>query len=291
VQKPNRTLLRIWRLKFGQRWPEDEMQDDHVIGLRLLSIVCPQILEQRLKSIVTRRRYADENINIGLFSPYQAALWHNTIFRPLQDLTGTRFEGLGERFGFLDSRKTQWERERFKLRRLKEIGKEESDPIFAFAHFLIPKGDYVFDENGEYVTAEKAKSNGNIKSYLDHVSHINKEIEKLVAVLLDGSTPEPIIVIQGDHGFAFYNNIDIIDDFADPVRARELVVPGKYSFPIFNAYYFPDGGDKLLYDSITPVNTFRVLFNYYFDQGLEILEDVSYTVDPNDDSRSIIWDK
>ena len=236
-------------------------------------------------------RYADKNINIGLLSPYQTVVWHNTIFRPILDLTGTRVDGLGERFGFLDNRRTQWEREKFKLQELVKVSDEEDSPIFAFAHFLIPKGPYVFDEDGNFLTEAESNERGNIKNYLGQVEYINKEIENIVKELLDGPGPEPIIIFQGDHGFPFQNNPDVIEDFADPVRAKELVILGEYSIPIFNAYYFPDEGDKLLYDSITPVNTFRILFNYYFGQDLELLEDISYTVDPDDSSKFIIWDK
>ena len=48
---------------------------------------------------------------------------------------------------------------------------------------------------------------------------------------------------------------------------------------ILNAYYFPGGDEGLLYPTITPVNTFRVVFNRYFDRDLELLEDVSYFAD------------
>ena len=34
-RKLSRATLRIWRLKFGKRWPKDEMQDDHVICFQL----------------------------------------------------------------------------------------------------------------------------------------------------------------------------------------------------------------------------------------------------------------
>ncbi|PIP86560.1 hypothetical protein COV42_03080 [Candidatus Campbellbacteria bacterium CG11_big_fil_rev_8_21_14_0_20_44_21] len=235
-------------------------------------------------------RYADRNINIGFFSPYQSLMWHNTIFKPIQDITGARIERLAEKFGFLDTRKTQWQREKYKLEKLSELP-EEKGPIFAFAHFLLPKGINVFDKDGRYLTEKEAKQNGSIKGYLNQVQYINTGIEKVVNDILRKSDNEPIIIIQGDHGFPFYDNLDIIDNFADPARARELVVPGKYSFPILNAYYFPDGGDSLLYDSMTPVNTFRILFNHYFEQDLELLEDISYTVDSDDETEFIVWDK
>ena len=45
---------------------------------------------------------------------------------------------------------------------------------------------------------------------------------------------------------------------------------------ILNAYYFPDGDYTALYDDITPVNTFRVVFNEYFRAGYRLLEDRCY---------------
>ena len=40
---------------------------------------------------------------------------------------------------------------------------------------------------------------------------------------------------------------------------------------IFNAYYFPN--DDFLYDDITPVNSFRVLFDSHFQTNYGLLED------------------
>ena len=51
-------------------------------------------------------------------------------------------------------------------------------------------------------------------------------------------------------------------------------------FGILNAYYLPNGGNDLLYESISPVNSFRVIFNSYFGANYEILEDRSYYTAP-----------
>ena len=45
---------------------------------------------------------------------------------------------------------------------------------------------------------------------------------------------------------------------------------------ILNAYFLPGNGKQLLYESITPVNSFRIVFNHYFDADYELLEDKSY---------------
>ena len=42
---------------------------------------------------------------------------------------------------------------------------------------------------------------------------------------------------------------------------------------IFNAYYFPNNDSKLLYDNVTPVNSFRIVFDSYFQTNYGLLED------------------
>jgi hypothetical protein len=47
--------------------------------------------------------------------------------------------------------------------------------------------------------------------------------------------------------------------------------------PILNAYFFPGKQAKdLLYPTISPVNTFRVVLNSYFGERLPLLDDKSY---------------
>ena len=74
-----------------------------------------------------------------------------------------------------------------------------------------------------------------------------------------------IIVIQSDHGYDF----DI--DYENP---SELSLQQRFS--IINAIYLPDKGKDDLYEGITPVNIFRIIFNNYFDASYEILEDRMY---------------
>ena len=48
---------------------------------------------------------------------------------------------------------------------------------------------------------------------------------------------------------------------------------------ILNAYYLPDGGERVLYEGITPVNSFRMIFDQYFGASYDKLEDASYFSD------------
>ena len=50
----------------------------------------------------------------------------------------------------------------------------------------------------------------------------------------------------------------------------------KEFFRILSAYYFPEGGNKALSNDLTPVNNFRIMFNYYFNGDYKILDNHSY---------------
>jgi hypothetical protein len=77
----------------------------------------------------------------------------------------------------------------------------------------------------------------------------------LQKIISDSETP-PIIIVQGDHG-----GLDTTDE---------------ERMAILNAYYLPGDGNQLLYENITPINTFRLIINHYFGSDFEPLEDVSY---------------
>jgi hypothetical protein len=50
----------------------------------------------------------------------------------------------------------------------------------------------------------------------------------------------------------------------------------KEKLGILNAYYLPNVDKEFLHPSITPVNSFRLIFNLYFNADFELLPDESY---------------
>lgn len=72
----------------------------------------------------------------------------------------------------------------------------------------------------------------------------------------------PIIIIQGDHG----PDITIKD------KERRI----KIRTSILNAVYLPDTRENIFYDGMTPVNTFRIIFNKYFGTNFKLLPDITY---------------
>lgn len=136
-------------------------------------------------------------------------------------------------------------------------------PTFVFAHVVAPHPPYAFGPNGEPV---KSKPHGSYtydefkETYRNQVIHINKRMQTVVEEILSQSPEPPIIIVQSDHGSCY--------------GPYYLNLPERMS--ILNAYYFPDQNYEALYEDITPVNTFRVILNNYFNTNYELLEDRSY---------------
>lgn len=131
-------------------------------------------------------------------------------------------------------------------------------PKFVFTHLVIPHHPFVFGPNGEELNSIESGvpefEEYKVK-YPDQVTYINARIAAIVDLILQSSPNPPVIVIQGDHGPAPF---DVVD--------RRM--------KILNAYYFPDDSEGL-YPTITPINTFRVIFNKYFGQNYPMLDDKS----------------
>jgi hypothetical protein len=128
-------------------------------------------------------------------------------------------------------------------------------PVFVFAHIVSPHKPFVFGPNGETVAEETDEKT----AYRDQVAYLNSRILPLLQKIISNSSTPPIIIVQGDHG--------------------GIETAGEERMAILNAYYLPDGGNQLLYDTITPVNSFRLILNYYFGASYEELENLSYFSD------------
>src|SRR5438552_8790363 len=83
--------------------------------------------------------------------------------------------------------------------------------------------------------------------------------------ILANSSEPPIIILQSDHG----SGMGLSTQSAEHTDLRERM-------SILNAYYLPGPGRAALYQGISPVNSFRVVFNAYFGAGLDLLPDRSY---------------
>jgi hypothetical protein len=177
---------------------------------------------------------------------------------------------------FLSAYVQHRERILYALDVLDEIGTAPG-PKFVFVHILAPHNPFVFGPGGEPIVRKTpftlnddqdvVKFEDYAAGYRNQVTYLNQRMLGIVDSLIKNSNQPPIIIIQGDHGVPR--------------------LPG-WEDTILNAYYLPGTVDPDLYPSISPVNTFRVIFNHYFAGQLPLLDDQSCKMNPSRDPYSCI---
>lgn len=137
-----------------------------------------------------------------------------------------------------------------------------SEPTFAYVHLISPHPPFVFGPNGEptyppdFWNENREYPPGPYATgYQNQLTFLNKKVLEAMDTLIAESDTPPIIILQGDHG--------------PWLQTKEK------RMRIFNAYYLPGNNEKL-YSKITPVNTFRLIFDSYFGGNYGMLPDVSY---------------
>ena len=158
------------------------------------------------------------------------------------------------------------------LSELENIEQKYDKPVYVFAHLFIPHAPYLFDKDGNPVTPQSSKLKGlqgwqDVDGYLNEIQFINKRIINLVNTILSQQN-ESIIIIQGDTGSSILN---------DPSIDNHI----KKRLSILYAIHVPYTDEKMNYDDISPVNTYRMVFNHYFKTNLEILDNQYYWNDDN----------
>jgi hypothetical protein len=153
------------------------------------------------------------------------------------------------------------DRTQFVLDTLPTLAKMDG-PKFVFAHIILPHPPFVFTEDGsraDAVSFLNAKNEYPVDKfeagYTMQLTFASRAITQVVREIIAQSATPPIIIIQGDHGPWIQS------------RDRRL--------SILNAYYLPGHADAVS-ESITPVNTFRTIFNLYLGGKFDLLYNVSY---------------
>ena len=149
----------------------------------------------------------------------------------------------------------------------KTIGNNKDKPIFAFIHILLPHPPNIFGPNGESIIPGNSISSEKWDekiAYIDQLKFANTEITKVIEKILN-KNEKSIIILQSDHG----SGLDV--NFKNPDESMML-----QRLSILNAYYAPEISENRFHENITPVNSFRIIFNDYFNGSYKILEDRNY---------------
>ncbi len=195
---------------------------------------------------------------LGGLTRFESLLIRTTMLRAALDLS-TRLQAPEQALSD-DPIEVHRERVLYEFEQLSQVPALPG-PKLVFAHILSPHPPFVFGPKGEAVSeAEFETDLGGetqlLAAYADQVHFLNGKLLAAVEAIEAGSSVPPVIIIQGDHGWADRDAED------------------KHS--ILNAYHFPDGDYAALYPTITPVNSLRVVLNQYFGGSFDLLDDISY---------------
>jgi hypothetical protein len=142
--------------------------------------------------------------------------------------------------------------------------KADPGPLFTFVHIACPHEPYVYDRSGPLPRAVSGKE-ATPAHYIEQLRYLNGRVLEFLDAIDRTSGPDAVVVLQADHGS------DLLGMPERPT-AQQL----RERMAIFSAYRLPPGVERRLYDSITPVNSFRVIFSGLFGDRLALLEDRSY---------------
>jgi len=213
--------------------------------------------------------YADININYNAMPEFSSFLFQTTWAYPWCLTLGIVDEWW----------ETQYDRVIYKFDKLAEIPEIEQS-TFTFAHMLIPHPPYVFNRDGSEKSIKEYRERSLKVQYVDQLIALNDMLKVTIDELLVRSEVPPIIILQSDEG-PYPGGENVWKTKTSSVGfegATESELREKYG--ILNAYYLPDVDEDILnsslYPSITPVNSFRQVFNLYFNADYELLPDRSY---------------
>lgn len=161
----------------------------------------------------------------------------------------------------------------YDFKRLPEVASIPG-PKFVFAHIIAPHPPFVFDQTGNSVNPSVPYSLMDIegenplesqRGYIDQLIFVNQEILKAIDGIIANSKTPPIIILQGDHGSGIFYDASSIEKSCLYER-----------FSILNAYYLPGVDPDSVPMDLSPVNSFRFIFNAYFQTDLPLLPNRQY---------------
>lgn len=146
----------------------------------------------------------------------------------------------------------QYRQNLFQLDSLETISEMPGDK-FVYAHLLVTHQPFTFKTNGELRLNDK----DSYKAYEDQITYVNKRLLGIVDSILKNSDTPPVIILQSDHSFS----------------------DGAKRALNFQAYYLPGSQQISIPDSFSNVNTFRLIFDTYFNEEMPLLLDRSMQID------------
>jgi len=159
------------------------------------------------------------------------------------------------------------------------VGRVRGDrsPVFVFAHVLCPHPPFTFSRDGSVNHAARMTDFSELGTgnpwddpqFANQVAALNHLLLPTIDRILMDRTRPAIIILQGDHGSARQQESLPADGAAWDYRVRERM-------RILLGCYATGEVRQRLYDELTPVNLFRLIFSAQFGADYPLLPDRNY---------------
>ena len=155
---------------------------------------------------------------------------------------------------------------------LNEIALESTGPKYVFSHIYVPHPPFIFGPNGENVIPDHNEISGlqsweNPDGYINQFIYATDQVHIVINNIVQND-PTAIIILQGDTG-----TFTGIEDLS-----KRKMNDIYQAHSILYAVRMPEVNNL---ENIGPVNTYRILFNNYFNMDYEYIEQRSYELDKN----------
>lgn len=135
-------------------------------------------------------------------------------------------------------------------------------PVFVYAHLNMPHYPYYYDETGVPYNQDSIYGNDmitNKKRFAGYIRYTNKQLLHIIQSIKNKTKGEAVIILQSDHGISDLDATKKTDAFRN-----------------FTSFYFPDKDYSVLPDTMSNVNTFRIILNKYMHLNLLPIKDSSF---------------
>lgn len=141
---------------------------------------------------------------------------------------------------------------------------EKETPVFVYAHLNMPHYPYFYNETGVPYNQDSIygkEMTTSKKRFGGYIRYTNKQLLRLIQSIKNKTNGDAVIILQSDHGFS-----DL-----DPAKKTD-------AFRNFTSFYFPDRDYSMLSDTMSNVNTFRVVLNKYMHLKLPLIKDSTFFI-------------
>ena len=153
-------------------------------------------------------------------------------------------------------------------------------PKFVFAHILLPHQPYLFSHEGQRASFADTRT-----AYLEQLDFVTQKAMVMIAGIKQRAQRPYVVILQSDEGpYA----TDLFNSQAEADRHFSREEQYEIHGRILYALYAPAVPPGELHQALSPVNTFRLVYNAYFRDTFEILDNRNWVLrEPNGNTEEI----